>query len=164
MRAHETNMLEIKTMAGFINYKVTTVLLVFDNCYLKEKRWCAFNGERLWSSVLYCFHRDGLERVIIRAPTVLRLAETSEFHTKERSLSEVWDYLEGFEFIWDAVFWQTRHQLSLCAGRMNTRAAFSINVFVFLQSLGRYSSVTVRGKKVTLRISPYFCGILRAFR
>lgn len=25
MRAHETNMLEIKTMAGFINYKVTNV-------------------------------------------------------------------------------------------------------------------------------------------
>lgn len=37
LRAHETNMLEIKTMAGFINYKVTSVLLIFDNLYLKKK-------------------------------------------------------------------------------------------------------------------------------
>lgn len=33
LRAHETNMLEIKTMAGFINYKVTSI-------YLKEVNKC----------------------------------------------------------------------------------------------------------------------------
>lgn len=35
---------------------------------------------------------------------MLRLAESSEFHIKERFLAEVWDYLEGFEFICNAVF------------------------------------------------------------
>lgn len=37
LRAHETNMLEIKTMAGFINYKVTSeLLLIFDNLHFKD--------------------------------------------------------------------------------------------------------------------------------
>lgn len=36
---------------------------------------------------------------ISRIPVAFRLAKTSEFHTKERSLAEVWEYLEGLAFI-----------------------------------------------------------------
>lgn len=36
LRAHETNILEIKTMAGFISYKVTSALIIFDNLCLNK--------------------------------------------------------------------------------------------------------------------------------
>ena len=32
LRAHETNILEIKTMAGFINYKVMILLQIKETC------------------------------------------------------------------------------------------------------------------------------------